>query len=164
MARLGVLLVAVGMLGGCAPELPEGVAYVDPGFDADTAEAVVAAVDEWRIATDRGAELYPEIADTGKGDVLRIRPWRGPDGASSRERGFLIQVNTEVLRTPSSVFTSTLHEIGHAIGLDHASYGIMQDTRSKLKACLDDRTVRDACDILGDCGPAAKGTCPASDR
>jgi hypothetical protein len=147
LASLGVMLTV-----GCAPELPEGPVFVDPSFDAERTEAVVAAIDAWVAATDGGAVLRPVI-DKGIGsDFIRVRP-RELDGLKGRERSFLIWIDPD-----SDAYSVTLHELGHAIGLGHPSYGLMRSGGSR-QGCIDDRTVRDACEILGDCGPEARGNC-----
>jgi hypothetical protein len=167
-ARLAPLLVLVLALAlpACGGALEP--VRVDPAFTATEAEAVLAAVDAWCTATDGGVCPGATIARRD-GSAISLRPGVLAGRESGREQLGQIMVDVaqladehadDALALANAIKVVAMHEIGHALGLPHASEGLMQRDVTDLPACVDGRTLRAVC-LEYDCGPKPKA-CPGA--
>lgn len=138
--RSVVLLLIVALLSAaCAPtqvDLP-GSATVDPGFTASQTEVILQAFDAWREATHGVATMSVSV---GTGGELHVRPAR-MDGATMGLTTFRtsgatdtaldlqtvwLAARVERVTDDEALLDTTMHELGHAFGLDHVPGGLMR--------------------------------------
>jgi hypothetical protein len=97
---------------------PRGVVYVSPEFSAEQNETVMGAMSTWQSATDGEVAFDVRI---GEGHPL-IRPALERDRINGE---FIASDEPEIALDTNKAFESrslrnlTLHELGHALGLEH---------------------------------------------
>lgn len=168
MQRLTLLVFLLGCA-ACAPE-PMALSaslHVSTRFDADQTEAVLAAVDEWHTATRGRVALRPVISEASD-QFERVRPGK-LDGSHLGEmlpadwydtdRGHTITIDVlDVERFGASIKSVAMHEIGHALGLEHARAGLMVGASSCQQDCIDSATLAEFCELRG-CPDGYVDTC-----
>lgn len=137
MKLMGALLLAATVSGcGDYQHRDECTVYVDPaGLTADELDVVVGAVDEWNDALDGVVEMHAVIGTPPAGatfpHVIRVAT---PDEVQShpeRAGGTLQHITVTlsidkiwngVAEPMMELKHTTLHELGHHLGLDHSPH------------------------------------------
>lgn len=140
---------------GCSGEVflqPGDSVFVDESFSAADAEAVLTGIAGWNEAFP-ALGLRPAIGE-GASFEWTIRNARISDGrrGTCKSHQPLIQVDVMRIygdgRGPAGVTSTTLHEIGHAVGLhrdgNHANAGFMMSDSASI-TCVDAATLADVC-------------------
>lgn len=140
LIRRALLGAALMLAGGCAPskiDLP-GTVTVDASFAAPQIEVILQAIDSWRAATRGVAALSVSIGDGGE---LHIHPARldddrtlgattlraeGPSDLALDMQTVRMAARAERRMDGEVLLDTTMHELGHAFGLDHVPGGLMR--------------------------------------
>lgn len=154
----GTFLLALWLLTGCsAPvdsESEPGIAFgttfaCTPELEQDT--EVRAAFDEWASAT--GGSAWFELSPTGDW-VLAWAPFASGMGRLMRNRR-RIELNSTSEWPEDWKRRLVLHELGHAMGLEHGDGSLMEE---HVGDCIDEQTLAVLCETR-ECADR-RPTCP----
>lgn len=179
-----LLLLSLVACGGHAQSMT-----IDSDFTESEVEQIQLALDEWVDATD-SPDAIISLDGTFRSPTFTSDVW-GTDSPESRvfrihesdpgynqikneidSDGFraIFNLSSENIAMvmddfdPDAGFAFRkvfMHEIGHLLGLEHESFGVMSSDIGKYGAgtCITSQNVNDFCD-MHDCGPAEGTTCP----
>jgi hypothetical protein len=144
-----LVMVAISILPGCSSEpAPAFAVSIDPGFTMDQVDAITAAVDDWKAAVPQMHMTYA-IATCGApwAQDICMSPAHSPTDPTNDVVGFTsrgaadngmvsIYVNRiDAMGGDARALTqqTAAHELGHAMGLQHAAAGTL------MAALVDDQ-------------------------
>ncbi len=149
---------------GCAERAemgPTDTVGISTNFSAEETEQILAASDEWKLATNGAISLDMRIGlEAVQHSIVAARYLGGLSGKTLKPTDGRANVTIQLLGgLPSAVLKQvTMHELGHALGLDHAEEGIMRERFNDDQPCLTEEDARKMCDVIG-CPNGWRGTC-----
>lgn len=150
-----IVLLVLALVVGCSPPIDEqlhldGTLRVSTAFSDDEIEGIIAAVDEWKDATNGMVKLQVTV-DNSSPNVFK-EEFRGYNG-------YFFTKDRIVLApwvTGEAVKPTMMHELGHGFGLGHVDVGLMYS--AAVQSCIDIYTVQQFCEYH-DCIKGVHPTC-----
>jgi hypothetical protein len=168
MIRPALLLASLLVACAAPPErIPLASRLAPEGLTAEQTTALLAAADDWWIATAGTVDLT-----TGVGQPLPVRLGLPDSEHACAETIFeadgSIHIDVDAHYTANmatryaSMWQYTFeHELGHALGLEHVPHTLMEPGRTHEQgACVDAESLARVCANYGGCNVGAHATCP----
>lgn len=127
-----LLLVFLGLTGCIPPRMVSPShhydVYVDPAFESEQRQSIVNAVIEWEVDTEetvtfdivnQKSSRNPLIVITASNKTFLHKHHHSTTVGYADFRGVDTNVFIDVDETPRDFHEIALHELGHALGLDH---------------------------------------------
>ncbi|MGC4088627.1 MAG: matrixin family metalloprotease [Polyangiaceae bacterium] len=100
---------------------PKGSAYISAEFTLEQADVVLGAIDAWREATSGEVDLKPQIG-TGSPQVRPAARAERINGEFIPSESPEIVLDVDKVSDAGQLRNLTLHELGHAFGLQHIGH------------------------------------------
>lgn len=177
---LGALLLAATTVGcGDYQHEDECTMYIDPtGMSPEEVDVVVSAVEEWNVALDGLVEMHPVIGTPRVGTtfphVIRVATEKETDYSDHAVAVTMQHITIQLMmpkirQSPLGALEqlkgTTLHELGHHLGLDHSRHedSLMYPNPSEVDrpTCITQHEVEAICQQFhGQCeGHDVRSTC-----
>lgn len=138
----------MALLGCSGPSDYLRTLHVSERLGAEHVEAAALAVDAWSEASGLAVDVVAGSAPPGEWSLEPGNPPRAAYGQTFWKREVII-LDVDRLGTDEHLLLSVVaHELGHAIGADHTSSGLMFSGRDRDEpVCIDESALESLCSV-----------------